>query len=102
MEDRVTALFKLISGEEVIAEYKTDNEFYILKQPRKVFLAQQGSSFGVKLMPWVIGNPDGVFPIHSSHVITCSPDASKELVQGYLGETSSIDLSATAPKSIIT
>jgi hypothetical protein len=101
-DEKQIALFKLFTGEEVIAEYKNDGEFYVLKQPRKVFLAQMPDrTYGVKMMPWIIGNPDGVFPVHSGHVVTVSPTPTEQLLNGYLSETSGLDLSAAAPKTIV-
>jgi hypothetical protein len=100
--EKTVALFKLISGEELIAEYKSDGEFYVLKSPRKVFVQQTSqTTFGVKVAPWLVGAPDGVFPVHAGHILTVCAEPNPELVAGYLKETSPIDLSATAPKSII-
>jgi hypothetical protein len=101
-DDNQIGLFKLITGDEVIAQYVSDGDFYVLKQPRKVFLAQMpGGGIGVKLMPWIIGSPDGIFPVHSGHTVTVCAEPSEQLVNGYISETSGLDLSAAAPKSIV-
>ena len=102
MDPKEIALFKLLSGEEVIAEYKTDGEFYVFKSPRKVFIAQVGpNQFGVKLAPWIVGNVNGVFPVHSAHVVTVSAEVAEELKTGYISETTGLDLSQTVSTKII-
>lgn len=103
MDEKLIALFKLVSGEEVLSEYKLDEEFYILKAPRRVFVAQMpgNQGMGVKMMPWIVGNPDGAFPVGSHHVLTVSADVEEQLKAGYLQQTSPIDLSQSAPAKLI-
>lgn len=106
MSEKQVALFKLMTGEEVLAEYTMDDEkapeYYLLKAPRRVFIQQVGpSQFGIKMSPWIVGHPDGVFPIHSTHVVTVSVEMESQLKDGYLQQTSPIDLSASAASTKI-
>lgn len=103
MGDQTIAVFKLITGEELVAEYKNDGEFYILKAPRKIVLMPVGpGQFVPKLMPWFVSCADGVFPIHSGHVVSVAAQGIDEkLFTAYQTEISGIDLSAATPKSII-
>lgn len=95
------ALFKLLTSEEVIAEYTID-DLYLLKAPRRLFASPTpDGGMGVRMMPWIIGNPDGVFPIHASHVVSVSAEMSDQLKNGYIKETTGIDMSATTPTKII-
>lgn len=100
-EENQYAIFKLISGEEVVTEYKIDDHFYIFRKPRKVVIMPVQGGFGIKLLPWVAGNPDGVFPIPSDHVMTVSIEMTEHILAGYKKETSPLDLSATTPTSIV-
>jgi hypothetical protein len=100
--DSYIALLKLISGEEIISECINDGEFYVLRRPRKVFLAQMpDGSAGIRLMPLILGNPDGVFPVHSGHVMTVSHDVMDKLLNGYKSEVSGLDLSQTNSSKIV-
>lgn len=101
--DKQIGLFKLITGDEIVAEYVVNEYFYTFKAPRKVFIAQTGpKEFGVKLMGWMLGNVDGEFQIAAAHVVTATEQLSEVLRNGYLKETSPIDLSATAPTTLVT
>jgi hypothetical protein len=95
-------LFKLISGEEVITEFKLGEQdsdlagYYFFQAPRRIYVAQVApNQFGIKLAPWVVGNPDGAFPVHTSHILTVTDQVTEELKNGYKSETSPLDLSQT-------
>lgn len=101
MED--IALFKLVTGEELIAQYKVDEGFYFLKAPRKIVLAQLGpNQVGPKMFPWLLGNHNGIFPVVSTFVVTVSAEIEDEnLKNAYVQETTGIDLSQAAPSKLI-
>ena len=104
MEDKQIGIFKLITGEEVIAEFKNDNDMYILRKPRLVFLQQVGpTQFATKIRPWIISCIDGIFPLHVSSVITVGTETEIEesLKNGYIAETSGLDLSQAAPTKLV-
>lgn len=101
MGEDTIGLFKLISGEEVVSKYVNDGEFYVLNQPRRVYVAAMpgNQGMGVKLMPWIVGLPDGTFPVHSAHVLTVSATIEEGLMAGYKQQISPIDLSQAAAAS---
>lgn len=102
MEERQIAVFKLITGEEVVAEYKIDEQFYVLKQPRRIVLQQTGpTTVRPNLVQWMIGNPEGVFPVNSGHVVTVSAEIEESLRKGYIAQTSVIDQSQTNSAKLI-
>lgn len=102
MEETNIALFKLISGEELITEYKADGEFYVFKAPRKIVLMQvSATEVKPRLMAWVIGNQDGVFPVHSGHVMTVSAELDEGLKNAYLAQFSALDLSAKKSTKLV-
>lgn len=102
MEESNIALFKLISGEELVTEYKADGEFYVFKAPRKIVLMQvSATEVKPRLLAWVIGHQDGVFPVHSGHVITVSADIDEGLKNAYIAQFSSLDLSAKKPTKLL-
>ncbi len=101
--DKQIGLFKLVTGEEVVAEYQVNEFFYTIKAPRKVFIAQTGpKEFGVKLMAWMLGNQDGEYQIQAAHIVVATEEISEILRNGYLKETSPIDLSAVPPATLVT
>lgn len=100
MGDKDIGLFKMVSGEEIISEYKVGGEempdYYLIRAPRLLFLAQVSQTeVGIKMRPWIIGNSDGVFPVHSAHILTVSNEIPEAIKAGYMKETSPLDLSAT-------
>lgn len=96
-------LFKLITGEEIVTEFNaieghpTDVEFV---KPRKMMIVPASpTEFGVRMIPWLIGDPDGTFPISLSNIVAMS-EAPEKLQIGYLKETSNIQI-ASADSSLI-
>lgn len=102
MEDAQIGLFKLISGEEIVTEYTSDEQFYLFRAPRKIVLVQVSPTEArPRLMPWMIGDSNGTFPVYSGHVITPSATMDESLKTAYLQDVSGLDLSATTPKKIV-
>lgn len=102
MDEQQVALFKLISGDELVTEYKADGEFYVLRAPRKIVLIQaNATTVKPHLMAWMIGNANGVFPIHSSHVLTVSAEMDDGLKKKYISDITGLDLSATKPTKLV-
>jgi len=100
--DKTIGLFKMINGDEVVAEYEVNEFFYTLKAPRRILLIPAGPNELIKkLIAWMIGNPNGEFTVQAAHILTASEEMVDELKNGYLKETSPIDLSAVPPASII-
>jgi hypothetical protein len=101
--DKQLGLFKLVNGDEVVAEYGVNEYFYTFKAPRRILLIPAGPSELVKkLIAWMTGNPNGEFTVQAAHIITATDEMQDELKQAYLKEVSPIDLSQATPTSIIT
>ncbi len=102
MEDKQIGVFKLITGEELISEFVIDKDMYVLRKPRQVYLMQVGpNQFGLKIRPWVVSNENGTFPLHVSSVITVSSEIEESLKNGYITETSGIDMSQATPQKLV-
>lgn len=97
--------FKLISGEEVVAEVrdKTQDGNYIVSRPRVLILVpinQQQAA--LQLIPWMYSNPEAKdIEIPISSVLGGMSDAIGEVEKQYQTETSGIQV-ATPGKSILT
>ncbi len=99
--EKQIALFKLVSGEEVISEYKNDEQFYVLKAPRKIYLERTPQGVFRKMGPWIVSVPDGVFPVMSHHVMTVSSEMDEDILKGYISQTSVIDQSQVASTNLV-
>ena len=105
--EKTIGLFKLVTAEEVIAEYEVNEFFYTLKAPRRIYAGQVGGTnekpiFGTKMIAWMLGNIDGEFQIAASHVVAATEEIADLLKKGYLKETSPLDLSAVPSSTIVT
>tara|TARA_B100001113_G_scaffold228719_1_gene187747 strand:- start:576 stop:992 length:417 start_codon:yes stop_codon:yes gene_type:complete len=81
-------VFKLVSGEEVIAVTSMDNSgvepCFFLADPLKVELSHKGNHTMVRLIPWVTVADEEIFKIGFDKIITMTelvPD--HEMVQAY-------------------
>ena len=96
--------FKLSSGEEVIAKIEQDfNDKVVISKPRVVqAMRMKDGAVGISLVPWIFSGSDTqpVTLFFSNIVTVVSPIP--EMVDNYLRETSGLDLSQAAPKSILT
>jgi len=102
MAEKQIGLFQLISGIELISEYVTDGEFYVLRAPRRIALVQVSADKVVpRLIPWSLGCPNGVFPIHTSHILSPSEDMEQGLKTAYISEITGLDLSQTTPTKLV-
>lgn len=64
-------VLKLVTGEEVIAQFEEKNEKYILKSPQKFMLTQEGIA-SMPMMPFSVSE---VYEIDKKHVIyVCEPE----------------------------
>lgn len=88
-------VFKLITGEEVIARVVTQpNEEYVgLDRARVIsMMPTQNGQLGIALMPLSINAIDAVFFIHSGAIIGHPAKVNIDLEKRYLSETSGIQL----------
>lgn len=88
-------LMKLCSGEEIIADEVYGELSAKYKRPRVLqVMQQQNGQMGAALVPWMIADQDGTFPIDAIHIIT-KVDAPSEIEKVYLQQTSGIALTGT-------
>lgn len=89
-------LFKLISGEEIIARVNGESDWcYDLEKPFMVHMVQQRDGVGVGLVPWIAGNLDVVVQLKPSALAACPMEPHAQLEKQYLEQTSGIQI-ATA------
>ena len=102
MESKEIGVFVLVSGIEIIAEYTADKEFYLLKQPRRIIGQPAGpNKISIGLVPWVMSNPDGIFPVHSGHVVTVTAKIEDNILTNYFSQTTGIDMSAASSGNLV-
>lgn len=89
---REIKVFKLLSGEEIIAHTYCTYFSWTLEKPRAVIMAPgpQGT-VGVGIVPWIASNVDGTFKVNDSHIITTT-DPNENLKTEYLQQTTGIQL----------
>lgn len=86
-------IFKMVSGEEVLARVEEiDENTYQFSKARAIMVAgvQQGG-LQISFIPWTVTDPDGAYPVEKDRVM-CEPNLSQELEMTYLNETSDIAL----------
>lgn len=88
---------KLSTGEEVIGSIEDyielNNEDFKIKNPRRIEVAMSRDGLaGLSLIPFMIGCPEGEVVIEKSHVVAYVKSVPKQLEDGYLQQTSGIQL----------
>lgn len=91
--------FKLTTGEEIIANVVHRLEdYYLLAKPRVLIAQQTGpKELGiVAMVPWMFCDPDGKHKLYTQFIMG-EPDQQlpKDLEDGYLKETSGIEIAAS-------
>tara|TARA_A100000164_G_C21915029_1_gene777773 strand:+ start:1422 stop:1844 length:423 start_codon:yes stop_codon:yes gene_type:complete len=81
-------IFKLVSGEEVIAITTMDDSgvepCFFLADPLKVELTHKGNHTMVRLVPWITVPEDEIFRIGFDKIITMTElDINHDMVQAY-------------------
>lgn len=90
-------LFKLITGEEIVAKYETLFGGQIkISSPRTVAPVQTGQgTISVMLIPWLIGSPDAEdITIQESHIVGKLYTVPKMMEDNYLSQISKLDLTS--------
>jgi hypothetical protein len=88
-------VLKLITGEEVIAKQSDEKcqDGHIFIKPRTFQIVQdQTGNVRAGLIPWIMSDPDAEVLIKDSAIIAMI-DATKQIEDSYLQQTSSLDLS---------
>ena len=98
MSGKVVAV-KLITGEEIIATLKEtlDPANYTFERARILNLGRDANgNMGYGLMPWIHSNMDGSITVSREHVIAMIQPV-KQIEDGYMQETSGIQLASSLP-----
>lgn len=82
-------VLKLINGDEVIADLVNG----VYKKPRVFQMIPTERGMSGALMPYIMSCPDETVKI-ADHAIVTTVDASKQIEDAYLQQTSGIDLSS--------
>ena len=88
-------LFKLVTGEEMIAKVvKEDNNRWNVESPRVLVAQPTGNGqMGIAMIPWIVGAPDCTTTLSEKDIVgTPISNLSKQLEDGYLSQTSGIAL----------
>lgn len=65
-------VLKLVTGEELISQFEEKSEFYVLKNPQKFMLTQEGIA-SMPLMPF---STSETYEINKNHVLfVCDPES---------------------------
>ena len=87
-------LFKLTSGEEVIAEaLSTEGDAWRVKQPLMLMMQQtEGGGLGTAILPYSSGDPEGEHKILADHIVSHAIKVPAALEKAYIERTSKIQL----------
>lgn len=91
-------VFKLVSGEEVIARVEANLDlsvapYVVLNKPRVItIMPQEGGKVGVALIPLSVNAVDGEYVIIAGGFIGYPQQVNPNLEKRYLSETSGIQL----------
>lgn len=89
-------LFKLVSGEEVIATVsdKTNTTFTVSKA-MAIGVVQTGpQQYGLQLYPFLKGSPDGEFTLFAQAIMGTMPTP-PDLERSYISQTSGIEIATS-------
>lgn len=90
--------FKLISGEEVLGKVIGEGSDHVVLEDALALHAQPGpQGMQIGLIPFMMSNTTAREIQFERSAIVCSTEPSKELQDGYLQQTSSIDLTTKLP-----
>lgn len=78
---------KLVNGEDLIGEVREESEYYMVKQPFRVGITQQGMA----LIPWLFISSQKEFKIAKSNVMTTF-ELELEVANAYRKQVGSIVL----------
>jgi hypothetical protein len=89
-------LFKLVSGEEVVATVLEEDSTQItMKNARTFIVVPQGAnSYALELVPLLKGEPDGRLKMYK-HAIAAVADVSSDLERAYISRTTGIEIASS-------
>lgn len=76
-------IVKLVTGEEVICEYKEEENIAILENPVIISIVPSEEGIGIALtLPWMMVSDEKTFELNKIHIL-CSIDPPEELSNQY-------------------
>lgn len=97
-------IFRMNSGEEVVSEYKINDDVeypYVLIKPQiLVPVSESSGGVTIAIMPWLLSNPNGSINVKSGAIQGKVEDVPDRLEAQYLQRTSSIDLTSSMPPGV--
>lgn len=88
---------KMVSGEEVICkliEVDDESGVFTIESPLVLqVMPAPGGGFGLGLIPWIHSKKHGTLEVAAAQVM-CLAETDKEVVDGYLSQTSGIQLAS--------
>lgn len=100
IEDKI-GLFKLTSGEEIVAEYEENQNVFTLSKARAILLGRTPQGLTLQLGPWILSEQDAEYTIDKNHIVTYNLNISPQLTEAYLKNTTGIDVLTNASKLIV-
>lgn len=94
-------LFKLTSGEEIVAEYTEGTNVFTLSKARAILLGRTAQGLTLQLGPWILSEQDAEYTIGKNHIVTYNLKISPQLTEAYLKNTTGIDVLTNASKLIV-
>lgn len=91
-------LYKLATGEEIVGRFvEEEDEFVVLSKIRVMIMQPVGNvQVQIGMVPWTVGSPDGNIKVYRTTIVG-EPISTlpKQLEDGYLANTSGLDLTSS-------
>ena len=104
MDTGTIGVFKLVSSEEIIAEFEDKGEIIILTSPRAIRSMPINTPHGVQFVPgvgpWNMAIPDDDFNLRKELIMVWSTDVEPKILEAYLKNTTGLEISTNAAKII--
>lgn len=99
-----TAIMKLVSGEEVIAKINGESEDEVLIESARSLIMQPTGpgQMGIGMIPWIATLPDDEISVRRRDIMHFNDNVPKQLEDGYLQQTSGIQIASANDAGIIT
>lgn len=101
-EDDDIGLFKLTSGEEIVAQFIEDEDKFTVRAARAVLLGRTPKGgLTLQLGPWILSEQDSIYEIKKTHIVTTNLKISPQLAEAYLKNVTGLDVQTNAAKLIV-
>lgn len=94
-------LFKLTSGEEIVAEFVEGENTFTLKSARAILLGRDAKGgLSLQLGPWILSEQNAEYTISKNHIVTYNLNVSAQLISAYISNTTGLAVATNASKLI--